>query len=294
MTALVWDQVGERRYETGVDHGVLYRPNGAGVYNIGYAWNGLTSVTESPSGAEANPQYADNIKYLNLISAEEFSATVEAFTYPEEFAECDGTGVPIPGFAIGQQARKLFGLSYRTKVGNDLEGQEYGYKLHLIYGCLASPSEKAYATVNDSPEPINFSWEMTTTPVAVGTIDGVTYKPTASIVLDSTVLDPDGMAALEELLYGTVGTDPQLPTPAEVYALFSGSITSAFPTAPTYNNGTHTLTIPSVTGVGYYIGDELQASGAQVITGDTFVTAKALEGYKLTQPSDSDWFFDYS
>jgi hypothetical protein len=294
MTALVWDQVGERRYETGVDHGVLYRPNGAGVYNTGFAWNGLTSITESPSGAEANPQYADNIKYLNLISTEEFSATLEAFTYPDEFAECDGTGVPLPGIAIGQQTRQMFGLCYRTKVGDDLNGQDAGYKLHLIYGALASPSEKAYATVNDSPEPINFSWEMTTTPVAVGTISGVTYKPTASLVIDSTVVDADSLAALEELLYGTVGTDPSLPLPADVIALFSGSITSVFPTAPTYNNGTHTLTIPSVTGVGYYIGEELQTSGAHVITGDVFVVAKALAGYKLTQPSDSDWFFDYS
>jgi len=216
MAPLTWDQVGERLYETGVDHGVLYLPDQAGIYNAGFAWNGLTTVTESPSGAEASPQYADNIKYLNIISAEEFGATIEAFTYPEEFGQCDGTELPSPGVAVGQQGRKIFGLSYRTRVGNDIEGTEFGYKLHLLYGLQAAPSEKAYATINDSPEAIAFSWEITSTPVPV-----TDHKPTSLIVIDSTVVDAGELAALEDILYGASG-DPELPTPDEVIALFGG------------------------------------------------------------------------
>jgi hypothetical protein len=180
------------------------------------AWNGLTTVTESPSGAEASAQYADNIKYLNLISAEEFGATIEAFTYPEEFAECDGTALPSPGVAVGQQGRKLFGLSYRTRKGNDVEGTDLGYKLHLVYGCQASPSEKAYATINDSPEAIAFSWDVTTTPVPVTDL-----KPTSLLVIDSTIVDPAALASLEALLYGNGATEAALPMPDEVIALFS-------------------------------------------------------------------------
>jgi hypothetical protein len=217
MAPLTWDQVGERLYEVGVDHGVLYLPNEAGVYDSGFAWNGLTTVTESPSGAEASPQYADNIKYLNLISAEEFGATIEAFTYPEEFGQCDGTALPAPGVAVGQQGRKMFGLSYRTRVGNDVEGSDFGYKLHLLYGCQAAPSEKAYATINDSPEAIAFSWEVTSTPVPV-----TDHKPTSLIVIDSTVVDPADLAALENLLYGNGATEAALPTPDAVIALFGG------------------------------------------------------------------------
>jgi len=217
MAPLTWDQVGERLYETGVDHGVLYLPDAAGVYADGFAWNGLTTVTESPSGAEPNAQYADNIKYLNLISAEEFGATIEAFTYPDEFAECDGTALPAPGVAVGQQGRKMFGLSYRTQVGNDVEGTDHGYKLHLVYGCQAAPSEKAYATINDSPEAIAFSWEVTTTPVPV-----TDHKPTSLIVVDSTVVDPTDLASLEALLYGAGAVDAALPLPDEVIALFAG------------------------------------------------------------------------
>lgn len=216
MPPLVWDQVGERLYEVGVDHGVLYLPDAAGVYNSGFAWNGLTTVTESPSGAEASPQYADNIKYLNLISAEEFGATIEAFTYPEEFGQCDGTDLPAPGVAVGQQGRKMFGLSYRTRVGNDVEGSDFGYKLHLLYGCQAAPSEKAYATINDSPEAIAFSWEVTSTPVPV-----TDRKPTSLIVIDSTVVDPADLQALEDLLYGAT-VAAALPTPDAVIALFAG------------------------------------------------------------------------
>jgi hypothetical protein len=215
MPPLVWDQVGERLYETGVDHGVLYLPNDTGVYDLGVAWNGLTTVTESPTGAEPNAQYADNIKYLNLISAEEFGATIEAFTYPEEFGQCDGSAVPAPGVVIGQQGRKMFGMSYRTRVGNDVEGTEFGYKLHLLYGCQAAPSEKAYATINDSPEAIAFSWEVTTSPAPV-----TDHKPTALIVVDSTVVDPADLTALEDLLYGKATTEAALPTPDAVIALF--------------------------------------------------------------------------
>ena len=211
----MWDQVGERLYETGVDHGVLYLPDATGVYNTGFAWNGLTTVTESPSGAEASPQYADNIKYLNLISAEEFGGTIEAFTYPDEFAECDGSAVPVDGVILGQQGRKQFGLSYRTQVGNDLEGTDHGYKLHLLYGCQAAPSEKAYGTINDSPEALAFSWEITTTPVPT-----TGYKPTSLIVIDSTVVDPADLTALETILYGAAAVEPELPTPDEVIALF--------------------------------------------------------------------------
>ncbi len=216
MTALTWDEIGERTYETGVDHGVLYIPNGSGVYDDGVSWNGLTTVTESPSGAEANAQYADNIKYLNLISAEEFGATLEAFTYPPEFAQYDGLVTPQPGLVVGQQPRKVFGLSYRTVLGDDVEGNAHGYKLHLVYGCVAAPSEKAYSTINDSPEAITFSWEIATTPVPV-----TGYAPTSLIVVDSTTVGPTELAALELLLYGDVAEDPALPTPDEVIAIFT-------------------------------------------------------------------------
>lgn len=217
MAPLTWDQVGDKVYETGVDRGVLYLPNESGVYDAGYAWNGLVTVTESPSGAEPSAQYADNIKYLNLVSAEEFGATIEAFTYPDQFAECDGTALPHPGVAVGQQGRKMFGLCYRTMVGNDVDGSDYGYKLHLLYGCQAAPSEKAYSTVNDSPEAITFSWDVTTTPAPVTGL-----KPTALIVVDSTVVDPADLAALEALLYGAGATPAALPTPDAVIALFAG------------------------------------------------------------------------
>lgn len=221
MVAITWDQVGARVYETGVDHGVLYIPDNTGAYASGVAWNGLTTVTESPSGAESSKQYADNIVYLNLVSAEEFGATIEAFTYPPEFGKFDGSAEPQAGVYLGQQTRKSFGLSYRTLLGNDLEGTDYGYKLHLIYGAQAAPSEKAYATVNDTPEAITFSWEITTTPAAVGTIGGVSYKPTASITIDSTKVDAADLAALEAMLYGGASTTPRLPLPGEVISVFA-------------------------------------------------------------------------
>lgn len=219
MAKLVWDQTGERLYETGVDHGVLYPINSEGKYTPGVAWNGLTGVTESPSGAEATDLYADNIKYLSMRSAETYGCTIEAYTYPEEFEQCDGSATLATGVTIGQQARKVFGFCYRTLIGNDVDGQEHGYKLHLVYGATASPSERAYATVNDSPEAITFSWEVTTTPVNVADL-----KPTACITIDSTKADPDCLAALEAVLYGTdeptTGT-PRLPLPDEVKTLMT-------------------------------------------------------------------------
>ena len=211
MSKLVWDKTGERLYETGVKQGVLYVQDAQGAYPKGVAWNGLTNVTESPSGAEATPLYADDIKYLNLMSTEEFGGTIEAYTYPDEFAECDGSASIATGVYIGQQARKTFGLCYRTTLGNDVENNAHGYKLHLVYGALASPSEKAYATINDSPEAITFSWEFSTTPVNV-----TGFKPTASIVIDSTKADPTKLAELEKILYGDGETEARLPLPDEV------------------------------------------------------------------------------
>lgn len=216
MSKLIWDKTGERTYETGVSKGVLY-PQAGGAYPKGVAWNGLTAVTESPSGAEATPLYADNIKYLNLMSAEEFGATIEAYTYPTEFEACNGEATLAEGISIGQQTRTAFGMSYQTKVGNDVDA-EAGYKIHLIYGALAAPSEKAYATVNDSPEAITFSWEVTTTPVEV---EG--FKPTATLVIDSTKVDASKLAALEVVLYGSESEEARLPLPGEVLTIINGT-----------------------------------------------------------------------
>ena len=211
MSKIVWDQTGERLYETGAKQGVLYVRNADGTYPNGVAWNGLTSISESPSGAEPTPLYADDIKYLNLMSAEEFGATIEAYTYPEEFMQCDGSASVVEGVYIGQQARKTFGLCYRTTLGNDVDGNDYGYKLHLIYGALAAPSEKAYASINDSPEANTFSWEVSTTPVNV-----TGFKPTASVVIDSTKVDKAKLTALEAILYGSETEEARLPLPDEV------------------------------------------------------------------------------
>lgn len=217
MAKLVWDKSGERYYETGVKNGVLYvYDTTQKKYGTGVAWNGLTAVTESPSGAEATALYADDIKYLSLLSTEEFGATIEAYTYPDEFAECDGSATLSEGVFIGQQKRKTFGMAYKTALGNDTDGNDYGYKLHIIYGALAAPSEKAYATINDSPEAITFSWEVTTTPVEV-----TGHKPTASITIDSTKADPTKLAALEKKLFGDEAAEPELPLPDEIATLFS-------------------------------------------------------------------------
>ena len=212
---LTWDKTGDRLYETGVDHGVLYIPT-AGEYTVGYAWNGLTAITEAPSGAEASPIYADNIKYLSLTSAEEFGGTIEAYTYPEEFGQCDGTAEPVAGVLIGQQARKSFGLCYRTLLGNDTEGQDHGFKLHLVYGAQAAPSEKAYSTVNDSPEATTFSWEFTTSPVNV-----TGRKPTSILTIDSTKVDAEGLADLLKILYGFGATQARMPLPDEIITLLT-------------------------------------------------------------------------
>ena len=216
MAKLVWDETGKRLYETGVKNGVLYPQDSTGAYPKGVAWNGLTAVTQSPSGAEATPLYADDMKYLNLYSAEEFGATVEAYTYPDEFAECDGSAELAKGVMIGQQPRKAFGLAYKTVIGNDIKNNKYGYKLHLIYGAMASPSEKAYATVNDSPEAITFSWEITTTPVSV-----TGFEPTAYIEIDSTKAEPTKLAKLEEKLFGSATEEATLPLPNEVATLMT-------------------------------------------------------------------------
>jgi hypothetical protein len=293
MTVLTWDQVGDRRYETGIDRGVLYQLDPSGVYGDGVPWNGLTTVTESPSGAESNKQFADNIVYVNLISAEEFGGTIEAFTYPDEFAQNDGSFEPAPGVAVGQQGRRPFGLVYRTLQGNDTEGQEHGYKLHLLYGCQASPSEKAYATVNDSPEAIAFSWDFSTTPAPV-----TGHKPTSLLTIDSTMSDPADLAELEGILFGTVGDDARLPTPDEVVALFTGSVTNVdLGTAanqPTYNSGTHVVTLPNVTGVQWKVNGANKAPGAQpaLASGQTAeVQAVAQPGYNLQ--GDDEWTFDF-
>lgn len=229
MSRLVWDATGEKKFEAGVDHAVLYPINASGEYRPGVAWNGITQIAESPEGAEPQNQYADNIKYLSLMSAEELNGTIEAYTYPDEWEQCDGSAELTTGVSIGQQERKAFGMSYRTKLGNDVDGQDHGYKLHLLYGAKASPSERTYETINDSPEPISFSWEYTTTPVNV---EG--HKPTALVTIDSTKVDTAALARLEDVLYGTdaagaedtevggVGGEPRLPLPDEVVAILTG------------------------------------------------------------------------
>jgi len=293
MTRLTWDDTGKRLYETGVDRGVLFIPDGSGDYTDGVAWNGLYTVTESPSGAEPTDLYADNIKYVVLRSAELFGATIEAYTYPDEFLQFDGAVVPTPGVSVGQQARGTFGFCYRTQLGNDVDGIDHGYKLHLIYGATASPSEKAYNTINDSPEAITFSWEVTTVPVSAG--EGL--KPTAQIVIDSTLVDSGALSDLEDLLYGESG-NPQLPSPEDVIALFEASLTAVdmgiYANQPTYNSGTHVVTIPTVAHVSFKINGDSVSAGAQAAmsVGEVSeVTAHADSGYYLT--GDTDWVFDY-
>jgi hypothetical protein len=288
VTQLTWDPVGSRLYETGVDRGVLYIPDGTGAYVNGYAWNGLTKVTEKPTGAAATAQYADNAMYLNLVSTERFEADIEAFTYPDAFGICDGTVSPEPGVAIGQQNRHIFGLSYRTMIGNDISGTEYGYKLHVVYNALAAPSQKAFETINDAPKAIAFAWTISTTSVAVPG-----YQPTATITIDSTKVSSTALANLEQFLYGTAGTNPTLPQPVDLLALFSGTVTQVTPVAPTYTAGTHTIAIPVVTGITYRIND-LPVTGNVVITQDTVVTATPNTGYKFPLVSDDDWFVSYS
>ena len=218
MAKIVWDESGKRTYETGVRKGVLYLQDTQGAYTKGVAWNGLTAVTESPSGAEPTALYADDIKYLELFSAEEFGATIEAYTYPAEFEKCDGSASLGTGVTIGQQDRATFGLCYRTVLGNDVKGSEFGYKLHLIYGAKAKPSEKGYQTINDSPEAITFSWEISTTPVNVSG-----FKPTACVTIDSTKIEPDKLTQIEALLYGGDSTEAKLPLPDEIATIVKGA-----------------------------------------------------------------------
>ena len=289
MAILTWDNVGERVFEAGVDRGVLYIPNN-GIYDTGYAWNGLTAVTEAPSGAEATAQYADNIKYLNLISAEDFGGTIEAFTYPTEFAQCDGTAYPQTGVSVGQQARKSFGFSFRTRLGNDTNGTDNGYKLHLVYGALAAPSEKAYNTINDSPEAMTFSWEFTTTPVAVTGL-----KPTAILTIDSTKVSDTALTSLENALYGTAGTNARLPLPDEVIAFFTGALTKVTPAAPSFVAAGGTITIVPTTGVTYRRADtNAVVTGTVVIptVGQSLVIrAFPNQGYEWDANVDDDWSF---
>ena len=287
---LLWDQVGERRYETGVDQGVLYIPTN-GVYSAGYAWNGLTAVNESPSGAEATPVYADNMKYLNLTSAEDFGGTIEALTYPSQFEQCDGTATPQPGVSVGQQERKPFGFSYRTRLGNDTVGDGLGYKIHLAYGAKASPTEKAYNTVNETPEATPFSWEFSTTPVAITGL-----KPSAILTIDSTKVTAANLQALEDAIYGTAGTEPRLPLPDEVIGMFTGTLTTATPTAPTFVPATGVITIPAVTGIDYRRQDtNAIVTGTVTVAGGAgkflaiYVTPKA--GYNFPAGIDDDWLF---
>lgn len=289
MTALTWDTPGAKVFEAGVDKGVLFRRNVSGIYDQGYAWIGLTAVTESPSGAESSKSYADNKVYANITSAEDFSATLEAFTYPDAFMACDGTAELTPGVFIGQQNRETFGLAYRTKVGNDISGVDYGYKLHLIYGGLAAPSERAYSTINESTEPMPLSWEISTTAV-----DVPGKKPTASLTVDSTKVTPAKLAQLEDILYGTAGVNPRLPLPAEVASIVGTTlVVTAQPTMPTYNAATDTITFPVITGVDYYINDVKQTA-PKVITADTVVKAKPAAGYKFPAVSDDDWLITFS
>ena len=230
MFSLAWDQTGHRLFETGTDRGVLYPQNSLGQYPKGVAWNGLTGVTESPSGADKTDLWADNIKYLSLRAAEDFGATVTCYTYPDEWLECDGSAEPVSGVVIGQQTRKPFGLSFRSIIGNDTESNDHGYKIHLIYNATASPSERAYSTVNDSPEAIEFSYELATTPTNI-----TGYKPIASMVIDSTKVAADRLAALEAVLYGNGSTDPRLPLPDEVIEILGGTSVPSVTVIPSRN-----------------------------------------------------------
>lgn len=283
MSKLKWDQTGEKQYETGVDHGVLYIPDEEGAYAEGHAWNGLVSVSESPTGAEATALYADNIKYLSLISAEEFGGTIEAFTYPVAFEQCDGTASPAVGVTVGQQRRKTFGFSYRTLIGNDLEGTDFGFKIHLVYGANASPSEKARNTVNESPEAVTFSWEFTTTPVEVPG-----FKPSATITIDSTKVSEEALSEFLDVLYGTEEDEARLPLPEEVFEFFGTDVIVVTPTEPVLTDDQ--LAIPSMTGVIYNIGGE-PVSGTITIEENTTVTATPAVGYTFPVEATTEWTF---
>jgi hypothetical protein len=295
MTKLSFDDTGQRTYETGVSEAVLYQIDNTGAFTDGVAWNGMTTVTEKPAGADANPQYADNMKYLNLLATETFGATIEAFTYPVEFEQNDGTAAPTPGVTVGQQPRKIFGFSFKTLKGNDTDGNSYGYKRHLVWNALAAPAEKAYATVSDSPSPIGFSWDVSTTPMNVGTVLGVPYAPTANMTIDSTRVDPTKLALLESYLLGTVSDVPMLPSPAAVIAIMASTLTSATPAAPTYSSSTDLITIPGTTGVLYYIdGVHVPAGDFGPITSNKLVKARPAVGYKFPAETQTEWGIIFS
>lgn len=298
MVKLLWNQTGQKKYEAGVDRGVLFSPNAEGVYDSGVAWAGLTTVTETPSGAESTKTYADNIPYANIKSAEEFGATIEALFYPNEWAKHDGSAEVEPGVYIGQQSRPPFGFSWRVLIGNDTQGTDHGEKIHLVWGADAAPSEQANATINESPEPKAFSWEITTTPVSVGEIGEVEYKPTSHMVIDSTKVDATAFQLLKDAIYGTASADAYLPTPAAVIAMFAGTLTEVdmgeFANQPSYNDTTHVITLPAVTGVQWYVDGVEVSSGAQpaLTVGETaVVTADAESGYHLV--GDDDWVYTY-
>jgi len=289
VSLLTWDDTGNRKFETGVDRGVLYPLNSStSAYDVGVAWNGLTDVKEKPAGAGSNPSYADNIKYLNLLSAETFAGEIDAFTYPDAFAACDGTATPTAGVSVGQQSRQTFGLCYRSKIGNDVS-TDLGYKLHMVYGCLASPSEKDYTTVNASPAPVAFSWAFDSSPVTVSGLNAMSL-----MVVDSTKVDAVALSSLQDLLYGTSSTIAQLPLPDTIIALFEATITSVTLTAPTFD-GAHTITIPSQTGVTYRVDGVIHAAGSQVLTTGQkkVVSATANAGYKFNTPYVNSWLFSF-
>lgn len=289
MTTLVFDDTGNRRFETGVKKGVLYPLNtGNGLYDNGYAWNGLTTIKEKPAGAASNKTYADNQVYSNLLSAETFAGEISAYTYPDAFGLCDGTAAPVSGLSVGQQSRSSFGLSYRTEVGNDISS-DVGYKLHLIYGALASPSERDFSTINDNPAPVAFTWAFDCTGASSSS-----YGSPSLLVFDSTKVDATALASLEAFLYGTGGTSPSLPPPDSVIALFTGSITAITLTAPTFD-GVHTITIPSQTGVTYRVDGVVHAAGSQLLTTGQkkIVTATANAGYVFNTPVVTAWMFTF-
>jgi hypothetical protein len=287
---LAWDAVGDKRFETGIDQVVLYLLNTENqLYDDGFSWNGVYEVAEKPTGAAQNSSYADNIKYATLLSQEIFGGTIQAFTYPDEWQQCDGYNSPAGGVFVGGQHRAIFGLSYRTKDGDDVGGQDSHYKLHLVYGALASPSEKDYQTVNDSPSPLTFSWDFSCVPVNVTGL-----KPTSLLVIDSRDVNSAALTDLQNFLYGTVGTAPSLPLPDDVLALFTGSITN-ITLSPVTFNGAHTVTIPSQTGVTYYMDGVVQASGTVTLTtGQTKVfSAKPNAGYVFNTPVVEEWMFTF-
>lgn len=290
MTKIIWDKTGERLYETGVDHGVLYPIANDGSYETGVPWNGLTTVNETPSGAEATAIYADNIKYLSLISAEEFGATIEAFTYPVEFERSDGSATLVAGVTVGQQNRRPFGFSYRTLLGNDILGTDFGYKIHLVYNALAAPSERSRATINESPEATAMSWSVTTTPIAVTGL-----KPAARLTIDSTEITPEALQQIEDILYGTESSEPRMLLPDEIVAIVEGTLEEATPDEPAFNSATNVITIPATPNVQYRINGTVVPAGPRpAITQDTTVTANPAPGFVFPEGTTASWSFEYT